>query len=226
MEIEKVVIKFGVTQNVGDYSNVRPEVELMAVLDVGDDPDLAIAHLRETATELIHGMVDDELELAGSEPKYFVGELYRISYADARGVVVICPVAAKLPEASNWQTSDLWRTYSRAPRAMRWDAAYRLGERLALEKGYQLVVCVNDGFDAIPGLPDPGPEPAWHAKNLQSNLRGLDIPESHWEEISVLQHVDKKYLAHLWHMNFENRPLAQRLEVIRAGVMVDNDEEE
>jgi hypothetical protein len=54
MEIKQISVKFGMTQNLGDYTNCRPEVGFMAVLSSADDVGDVIAELDGLATDHIH----------------------------------------------------------------------------------------------------------------------------------------------------------------------------
>lgn len=227
MKIERITIEFGMTQSVGDYSNVRPEVELTAVLDENDDPAWVLAHLRETAVEVIHKMVDDELESTCREPKYYTGPLYSVSYATKRGLVVIHPAGAELPAAENWQERDPWRRYYNAPEKMRLETAMTRATMLVRDRHYDLLACHQGNYGDIPGLPDPGPEPQWHKKDLSGALLRLRVPEEQWEDIASLPHVDKDFLRAVYD-NFRIQGLEACLPVIRDPLqaLAYSDEEE
>ena len=65
MKVTHIEVEFGMTQNLGDYTNTRPSVKLTAELSEDDKPDLALYHLAVLARTAVQEIVDDELELAG-----------------------------------------------------------------------------------------------------------------------------------------------------------------
>ncbi|MCA9935975.1 MAG: hypothetical protein H6662_15705 [Ardenticatenaceae bacterium] len=217
MQIEKITVKFGMTQNLGNYTNCRPEIELQAIIDEHDDPAWEIAALREMAVEMVHKLVDDELEQAGEPPKYTKEPLYSVFYAIKRGIVVVSPAGAKLPEISNWLENDAWSRQYDMPPQMRLSTAMEKAALLAREHDYTLLDCSAGNFGDIPSLPDPGPEPTWHAKSLKRPFEHLQIPETEWEELAVLEHVTDGYLSMLYHHNLEREPLETRLTIIREN---------
>ena len=67
MKITLVEFEFGMTQNLGDYTNTRPSVKLVAEVGEDDAPDLVLHHLAALARTAVHDIVDNELELAGRQ---------------------------------------------------------------------------------------------------------------------------------------------------------------
>ena len=108
MKITRIEVGFGVTYNLGDYSNCRPEISLAAEVEEGDDPTGVLFTLDAQARSYIHGFIDDELEENGKSPVYYDGPLFSAWYAEARGIVVLAPHETKPPEARNWREGDHW----------------------------------------------------------------------------------------------------------------------
>ena len=214
MQITEITVKMGMTQNLGDYTNCRPEIELRATLNEGDDPDVALNQLIADTRQQLHDVVDDELEAAGREVKYFTGPLFRTVYSDVRQVIVVHLDAVELPAESNWKFGDMWQRSHDFPARMRLATATRAAAELAERKGYPVHFATTlEAALQLPPLPDAGPEPAWHAKGLLSALRALHLPEAHWN-LAELEHVDEEYLRRLYRTNLEQEPLATRLAVI------------
>lgn len=216
MEIKLIEFEFGMTQNLGDYTNTRPSVKLVAELAEGEDVDIALESLTVTAVQTVHGLVDDELEAAGRRVKYYDGPLYQVNYSDVRQCILILPITAALPNESNWRHADQWQKASYDfPAEMRRGAAWAAAEQRALKMGYTAYQSVDD----IPPLPDPGPEPLWHVKGLEPGFKRLGIrDEATMEELAQLDHVTDAYLNHLYRTNAEYKlGDEQRLELIRSN---------
>lgn len=235
MQITEISIRLGMTQNLGDYTNCRPEVELRAQLDPSDNHHTALDALIETAAACLHAIVDNELELAGKPPKYFNGDLYRLRYSTLRQVVVAVRVGVDLPQESNWKENDNWRTdyFSGVPQEMRLEAAQRYLAAQANNMGYTAVtIHTEDDLQQLPPLPNPGPEPVWSQKGLARHFERLAIRDKDmWEALAVLEHVTADYLEAL-HDNHVHLYLSYngRTELIRNGGTfekpVDEDEDE
>ncbi len=194
MEILEIKVKYGMTQNLGDYTNCRPEMEVSARMSAGDDVAETVLDLVNLAREQVHEIVDDELEATGQSPKYYNGRLLRVSRSEKRDCIVVYPEHLELPREENWKERDSWQSDG-IYQAMRPEtavaAAVKLGERYP---GMMLVNCTSGDFSELPLLPDPGPEPLWHQKGLQRRLRELDIDEAEWEALAALEHVTDEYL--------------------------------
>ncbi|MCB8986920.1 MAG: hypothetical protein H6661_04130 [Ardenticatenaceae bacterium] len=217
MQITEITVKMGMTQNLGDYTNCRPEIELRATLNEGDDPDIELNDLVAETRRRLHAIVDDELEAAGREVKYFTGALFRTVYSDVRQAIAVHLDAIALPAESNWKFGDMWQRSHNFPARMRLETATRAAAELADKTGYPVHIATTPDADLqLPPLPDAGPEPAWHAKGLRHALQALRLPEEHWN-VAELDHVDEDYLRRLYHNNLEQEPLAFRLEVIREN---------
>ena len=78
MRITRIVLNFTETCNLGDYSNTKPSLELMADLEPGDDVQAVIGQLSTIAKETLRAKIDEELEVVGKSPKYYQGPLYSV----------------------------------------------------------------------------------------------------------------------------------------------------
>ncbi|MCB8988059.1 MAG: hypothetical protein H6661_09970 [Ardenticatenaceae bacterium] len=219
MQITEITVKMGMTQNLGDYTNCRPEIELRATLNEGDDPDAALGQLIADTRQQLHDVVDDELEAARLDVKYFTGPLFETAYSDVRQVIVILRYGQELPAEKNWKFRDEWRHDHRFPVRMRLKTAELAADALMSRTGYPVFIATTPSVDLqlLPPLPDAGPEPAWHAKGLRNALQALRLPEEHWN-LAELAHVDEDYARHLYRTNLEQEPLAVRLAVIGGNL--------
>ena len=219
MEIKEIRIKYGMTQNLGDYTNCRPEIEITAVISPTDDVTDVLAELDGLATEHVHNVIDDELEAAGQEVKYYTGQLYRVAHNKVRKCIVVYPVGAELPDEPTWKTQDRWETGRFGwPDKMRMGTAKRQVSNLAdLHPDYDMISFPGD---LIPPMPNDGPEPAWHIKNLKIMFERLQIPEEHWEELGELDHIDYDYLQYVYNLDLETTPLDERLFIIRENAPI------
>lgn len=196
MKVTQIEFEFGMTQNLGDYTNTRPSIKLVAELTEGDDPDQVLGELRHYAIGVVHNIVDNELEAAGRQVKYHTGPLYRVWYSEKRQCVVLTHSEKKPPQEENWKERDHWASHISGrdfPTNMRWETVQEAAS-LAQKPGWGVYDCTDGDFSDIPPLPDAGPEPIWHQKNLQTPLRHMDIDDDLWEELAELEHVTEEYL--------------------------------
>ena len=61
MRITRIVLNFTETCNLGDYSNTKPSLELMADLEPGDDVQTVISQLSDIAKGTLRAKIDEEL---------------------------------------------------------------------------------------------------------------------------------------------------------------------
>lgn len=205
MKITHIELEFGMTQNLGDYTNCRPSIKMMAEVGEDDDPAKVLDQLNHIVRPAVHNLVDDELEAAGLEVKYFSGKLYTVSYSDVRQCIIIHPSNTRLPVEKNWKEGDVWNDYnSNFPGTMRLGTAHRAAQRRHEGRGYPIFDCSDGNLESIPPLPDAGPEPLWSIKNLAPKLRQMNIDKSLWAELAALEYVTEEYLIqvrgeHGWH---------------------------
>ena len=217
MKVTHIEFEFGMTQNLGDYTNTRPSVKLTAELDDDDDPGKVLDDLMGRAILAVRHTVDNELELAGRQVKYHYGPLYRVWHSELRRCVVITAAEDEPPAEENWKYRDHWSGYISGrdfPTNMRWETAYRAAGQ-ARKEDWIFVDCSDGDFSDIPPLPDPGPEPLWHQKDLAYYLRNMRIDETQWEELATPEHVTKTYLQEVYHRTYGRLPFDELLAFIR-----------
>ena len=106
MHITEVRYTLGYTYNLGDYTNIRPEITLTANVESNEDANEALSHLYQTARHYCHSAIDSALESEG-KPAEFSSEPRFVAYrCYDEHVTVIVPVdCAKSFEKEN----PLWR---------------------------------------------------------------------------------------------------------------------
>lgn len=200
MKVTHISIEFGATQNIGDYSNVKPSVVIGADLEDGDDPKKVLASLKDQALTTIHGLVDDELEKVGQAPRYYNGPLLRIWKSEIRKCIVLAPQNVATPHETTWKDRDNWN-YVHGNNGilhnLRLQTATQIWKTISVPEGFTKVDCSKGDFSILPGLPDVGPEPAWHSKNLSGYFNTFHIDESRWVELGELEYLDKDYCRRL-----------------------------
>lgn len=200
MRITEITVRIHETVNLGDYSNYKSEVELRASLDVTDEADVVLGQLTSQATDQIADLVDDALERNGRSPKY-AETLFCVRFNELRRCIVLYRRGIDLPKEKTWRDEDHWHSdYAGSyPSTMRFKTAQSLAYELRRTKDFPIFI-VNevDTLESIPPLPDPGPEPSWSIKKLESGLTALKIPKKAWEQVGELPHVDVAYLEHFY----------------------------
>lgn len=99
MKITTVTLKYGVTRNMGDYSNIRPEITLSAEVYDGESAEDVLMTLEHYCKKHVNNLVDQALEADGEPPHYYDGPRYTLYTQNvADKLVAIAPVGV-LP---NW----------------------------------------------------------------------------------------------------------------------------
>lgn len=143
MKVIAVKAKFAYTYNLGNYSNVRPEVELTAELEEGDDPDEALVTLRGQAREHVHAEIDQVLESDDQPPKFYRGPLFKLVVAKDEKIVTIVPSKARdLPGV--WD--DLRTAFAGFP----YTSLVRLARRDY--SNFNLIDCSDGNFGRLPAI--------------------------------------------------------------------------
>ena len=78
MQVQTIEIEYGLTVNLGNYSNAKPIVRMTAELDEDNDPQSSLDELIDLAREREQAIADNELEWAGEQVKYIDGPLYQV----------------------------------------------------------------------------------------------------------------------------------------------------
>lgn len=205
--MSKVTLGYGMTVNVGDYTNVRPEMKIEMDVPPGENIQDFIEDQMDLLISAVHAIADDELEAHGQTARYCGQALYEVRINNERRCIVTYPAGVTLPEDRNWKTRDHWHgvhhyTGRDYPGRMRRHTAAELVDAVhANNPDYLIVFFVGEPSD-LPPLPNPGPEPLWHQKDLSNYLHPayLDIPEDQWETVAGLDYVDKNYLSRVYEL--------------------------
>lgn len=144
MKIIEISIKLGQTFNLGNYSNVRPEIELTADPDETDTLDQVLDDLTARARQFIHDEIDRALEDNGKPPQFYAGPRYGLLLAHHEKVAVLVP--ADIDRDADWLAFWSMNFFDR-----------RLETVLDLfatdyQTQYDLVDCRNGDLSKLPDL--------------------------------------------------------------------------
>lgn len=183
MKITQITVSYGETQSLPEYSNVKPNLTLTAVLDEGDVPEQIERQLWHYAKEGVHAQIDLALEASGkaarysTDPRYQVMATYRDSYS-RRGkpalplLVVILPNELSLDDRfvhTGWPEN----------RKLRYEHAQRLAAEVAVDRGAQIVDCSDGDLSTLIALlpEEKAEEKAAPADSVYVAPAGLEEPE-------------------------------------------------
>lgn len=91
MRITEIEVQYGLTENLGDYNNCRPEARIKAELEEGDDYEASVAVLFEQARAKVHAEADAMLMRHNQAPRYYEGTRYSARAFIAHKTVVMYP---------------------------------------------------------------------------------------------------------------------------------------
>lgn len=99
MKIDRVVVRWGETFNMGDYSNVSPAVELSATIAPGDDAGAVTDALMDAAQRFVREMIDQALEQREKPAHYASEQRYDLWYMHllSRRYLIIAPADSPPP---------------------------------------------------------------------------------------------------------------------------------
>ena len=213
MQIKEIEFEYGLTVNLGDYSNARPSLRMVVLTEEGEDEELALADLKQRVIGHVHDIADDELEASGQSPKY--GPLFKVARNEARRCVAVAIEDFEWPDETTWRDQDLWReTYH--PPLMRFETAHEHAKMLAKRHGFAYVA----GDLGLAPMPDPGPEPEWHKKKVGIFFKRMEIDTDLWNELGELEHVDRQYIDDLDTWRRGNWDISSE----RLAIMIRNNE--
>ena len=78
MKLTTITVRYGRTQSLPAYSNIRPEVSLTAELEPDDDPSAAHAALLAQAKAIVYEEIDSALEADDMAAKFSTEPRYRL----------------------------------------------------------------------------------------------------------------------------------------------------
>lgn len=109
LTVTRIEITISETQNLGDYSNIKPSVTIEARLDPADNPVFALNELIATASAAVGQQVDQALMRADRDPKYFTGPLYQVHYNRQLHLVLVVPASwSSPPRANSLMSGSYW----------------------------------------------------------------------------------------------------------------------
>ena len=160
MKVTRISVRYGRTHNLGDYNNVRPEIELTAELDRNDDLDTALADLTADARAFVEEEIDQALEERGWAAHFSQEPRYDVWMSDKRswksdGLVIEPSVIAVVPAGTEVRPG-----YHALDRGVRLKHAMQIS-RARHEKGdveRAWLAETSAYVDGLPRLPDPDPE--------------------------------------------------------------------
>lgn len=180
MKITQITVSYGETQSLPEYSNVKPNLTVTAVLDERDNPAAVEAMLWEQAKESVHAQIDAALEANdkaakySDEPRYQVMRTYWNQW-DHRGeekppqFVVILPNDVSLKGVAYDQ--KLVHFGPGESRKLRYAHALRNAQQVLADKdedSYTLLDCADGDLSRLAvalGVPESNPEVAPTADN-------------------------------------------------------------
>jgi len=191
VNITEIRVSYGRTHNLGNYSNVRPEVQLVAALDAGEDPAEARAALMAQARAFVHEEIDLALEGSDQAAVFSDEPRYRVIRSTGRqkpgtwssrpedkipppeNLIVIVPDDTRLPNDHGAHWTYTYHEGDRVPRGMRLrQARWFARAHLAEYEGYRLVEALDAA--AVAALP------AWltapPAKEPEPTAEPADVP--------------------------------------------------
>lgn len=140
MEITTITVKYALTHNMGNYSNIRPEVELTARLEPTDDPDESRWLLLNQAKEAVHAEVDAALEADDEAPKYYTGPRFSLATLAAEKLAVVFPDKGILP--APWDEGTTIRCTGRRLSVV-------LAKAMETYPGYLVINCSDGDYSCL-----------------------------------------------------------------------------
>lgn len=176
MHITQITVSYGETQSLPEYSNVKPNLSLTAVLDAGDSAEAVEQALWVLAKSAVHEQIDLALEANGKaakyspEPRYQVLKTARADAFDRKAahpskLVVILPDGVK-PQSDDYGARLVSAVYGES-RNLRYAHALRLAHEAAENYDGATMLDCSDG-DLAP-LAAALPKPAFVADTLSDD---------------------------------------------------------
>jgi hypothetical protein len=142
MKITSVTVEYGLTENLGDYNNVRPSVRITADVLEGEDPDDVFGELWERAEDEVKEGVNQALEAHGRPALYHEGP--RFDAVRAGNNVFVIPSKHGLD-----REVESWLYWLRGEKGHRYEHALELAEVMADERGTVVVDCSDGGLSPV-----------------------------------------------------------------------------
>jgi hypothetical protein len=177
MKLTEISIAYTQTYNLGNYSNVKPEIRLTAVLEDGDNPEQIMAELQAQAQAHIHEVIDTTLEEQGDAPHFWKGPRYDLVEAGKDKILVIIPAGQREEMPGDWSDLPLRQHGWRLPTL----------QQHAHEKGrYTVLDCSDGDFSHLPDMVK--------AKVIRARYEHK-TPDKY---LLVIRAADEKQLPEVW----------------------------
>lgn len=95
MKITTITVGKKYTYNLGNYSNIQPELWITAEVEEGDSVEKVRARLKAEVDNHIHNEIDEALEAQGNSPKFWRGPRFDLLKVDKEKYAVIIPHGAQ-----------------------------------------------------------------------------------------------------------------------------------
>lgn len=163
MNVTTVTVSYGLTVNLGDYSNVRPEVSLTAELGPRESADDILADLLQEARMQVEYVADEALEQHDQVARYSSEPRYKLIRSLIGGwrhgervidppVIAIVPAGTKPPDGYTGLIDG---------DGARLAHAQQIAERRAMDAADTVILdCTDGNLERLPKLPELDPEPA------------------------------------------------------------------
>ena len=173
MNITQITVSYGETRSLPEYSNVKPNLTLTAVLNDGDDPAAVEAELWTQVKNAVHAQIDQALEANDRPAKYDPAPRYQVmrTYNDAYGVnrdkpklpIIVVVLPNELGVKERFDNRFVHAGYNTS-RDLRYEHAMRVARKAAIENTADLIDCADGDLsrleDALAvAARNPEPEP-------------------------------------------------------------------
>lgn len=179
MQINQITVSFTRTQSLPSYSNVKPSVTLTATLEPDENVLECYDVLMDDARRLVHGEIDDALEVDGMSPKFTNEPLFSLYRNRLRQVMVIVPGSVSVDQLDGLNLTDPNREHYRyrghwdlhTHRQRLWTVRRIAGSGLE----FPVLDCSDGDLSRIPPLPEPAPAEAQEPKYEPTDYS--DLPD-------------------------------------------------
>lgn len=175
MKLTQITVSYGQTQSLPEYSNVKPNLTLTAVLDEGDDPAAVEAELWRQAKAAVHEQIDLALESVGRAAKYdpaprfqVVHTRQRSGYNYDRDLPELPHLVVILPNEIRTDKRFTHPYYSSESEGIRYQHALSIAAKYAQAKGATLIDCASGDLTPLwAAMPETEPDAMQEEDNRQ-----------------------------------------------------------
>jgi len=150
MRIKKIVVSHMETQNLGDYSNVKPSVTLEAELGEGENVSETIKTLQAQAQQAVQQQVDNAFEAIDDPPKYYSGPRFAMIVNSREDLAAIVPDEALSNLINGWDGLS----YRKKGRRLEAIKSYITHKYLLQNPETTVIDCSDGDLTKLPQLKD------------------------------------------------------------------------